>query len=61
MDNKDFGYMAAMIQLAAQAKAVDEAGALWHDLMDEAQKVFDKSSSNIVEARIVSFNQDEQC
>lgn len=58
MDNKDFGYMAAMIQLAAQAKAADESGTLWHDLMDEAKKIFDKSASNVVEARIVNFNQD---
>lgn len=58
LDNKDFGYMAAMIQLAAQVKTVDEEDILWKDLMNEARKVFERSSSDIVEAKIINFKKD---
>jgi hypothetical protein len=58
LSNQDAGYIAILLQLSERAKVLDEHGALWTDLLEEAQETFDKAVSNIVEARVVSINKD---
>jgi hypothetical protein len=54
LSNQELGYISAVLQVAAQAKAVD-AEQLKNDLVNEANDMLNKSTSQIVEAQVVQF------
>ena len=54
LSNQELGYISAVLQVAAQAKAVD-AEQLKNDLVNEAIDMLNKSTSQIVEAQVVQF------
>ncbi len=54
LSNQELGYISAVLQVAAQAKAV-EAEQLKNDLVNEAIDMLNKSTSQIVEAKVIPF------
>ena len=54
LSNQELGYISAVLQVAAQAKAID-AEQLKNDLVNEAIDMLNKSTSPIVEAQVVQF------
>ncbi len=56
MTSSEVGYIAAMLQLAVQAKELDQG--LTEKLVIEANRVMDSSISPVIDAKVVKFSKD---